>query len=151
MKKRCFIMILLVVIAQIVSIDAMEKLTNKISHLNTNSMHLLDKLAQEKDPNHAQKLVRMHLKGNEQGCIELFKHAMESKNAVAQIYLSSTYYAMKWSKDSTKDFNKINKEHLESYRFAHNASAFLGYALKKATNSVTKSYKNWKMLENLSD
>src|SRR5438128_94562 len=41
--------------------------------LQAMSLTLLDEITRQEDPNRAQKLARMHFKGNKQACLELFK------------------------------------------------------------------------------
>jgi len=104
------------------------------------SEELLRHLANEIDPNQAQKKARMFLQRDENKCIELFQQALKEENAVAQLHLANTHFAIKWFRDWKKDFSSkgIKKEQLESYNFASREMRFLQDIYTKINPSL-----NW--------
>lgn len=81
------------------------------------------------DPDEAQKVIRMQMRGDSQACFSLFKEAVTQENPVAQIHLTNAYYAMRyWAKDNEKkEFNSMGQKDLESYRFALRAFDLLTF------------------------
>ncbi len=108
-----------------------------------NTSEILKRIATEVDPNQAQKKLRMFFKGDKDKCIEAFQQALKEENAVAQLHLANTYFAMNQRADSKKDFSTIREENLESDNFSGYALQCLSYMIKK----VNPSLKNWEEQE----
>ncbi|MGB8366777.1 MAG: hypothetical protein WCD44_00305, partial [Candidatus Babeliales bacterium] len=112
-------------------------ITNASEEITSESTsEILKRISTEVDPNQAQKKLRMFFKGDSAKCEELFQQAIKEENAVAQLHLVGTYFAMGKYQDSKKDFGQIKKEKLESELFAFQTMSLLEYMHKKANPSL---------------
>ncbi len=107
----------------------------------------LDDLAREIDPNLAQKRIRRALKGDRPKCLDLFRQATVTGNAVAQLYLANAYMAMGWDKDSQKDFSHVDGMRLEDHAFAARGRDLLNHCLVEVATRKPGTYEDWKLLD----